>query len=135
MMRRTPGFTAVAVLTLALGIGANTAIFSVVNAVLWREMPIRAPGEIVSFRDAGRPGMFANSFSYPNYRDVRDRNRVFSDVIAYRLAPVGLTHEGQSQRVWCYMVSGNYFTGLGVTAHRGRLLAPEDDTSPGAIPW
>ncbi len=132
MLRRAPGFTAVAVLTLALGIGANTAIFSAVNAVMFRPLPVEAPDELVDVHNTGG-GMF-NSFSYPNYKDLRDQNMVFSDLLAYRFAPVGLTHEGVSQRVWCFMVSGNYFPALGLGARLGRLLTPEDDRAQGGHP-
>ncbi len=132
-LRRNPGFTMVAVLTLALGIGANTAIFSTVNAVMFRPLPVQSPSEIVSFRNAADTGMF-DAFSYPNYRDVRDRNHVFSDLIAYTFAPVAMSYEGGNERVWCYMVSGNYFPGLGLRAHLGRLITPDDDQLPGAHP-
>lgn len=133
MLRKNPGFTITAILTLALGIGANTAIFSVVSAVMFRPLPVKSPGELVSFRNAGGNAMF-DTFAFPNYKDVRDQNTVFAGVIAYRLAPVGLSHEGVSQRVWSYMVTGNYFTGLGLRAHLGRLLTPEDDRTPGSHP-
>lgn len=130
---RTPGFTLTAVLTLALGIGANTAAFSAVSAVFLRPLPVNAPEEIVSFRNAGANSMF-NAFSYPNYRDLRDQNQVFSEVILYRFAPVAVAHEGTSERVWCYLVSGNYFPGLGLRPSMGRLLTPEDDVDPGGHP-
>ncbi|MGH9861205.1 MAG: ABC transporter permease, partial [Candidatus Acidiferrales bacterium] len=132
-LRRTPGFTIVAVLTLALGIGANTAIFSTVNAVMFRPLPVQSPGEIVSFKNTAGTGMF-DAFSYPNYRDVRDQNDVFSDLIAYDFVPVGMSYEGVNERVWCYMVSGNYFSGLGLRPHLGRLITPEDDQVPSAHP-
>ncbi len=132
-LRRSPGFTLTAVLTLALGIGANTAIFSAVSAVLFRSLPVRNPGQVVSFQNTNGNAMF-NTFSFPNYRDIRDRSTAFSDVIAYRFAPVALSHDGINQRVWCYMVTGNYFTGLGLVPHLGRLLTPEDDLAPGAHP-
>ncbi|MGH9791321.1 MAG: ABC transporter permease, partial [Candidatus Acidiferrales bacterium] len=120
-------------LTLALGIGANTAIFSTVNAVVLRPLPVQAPDELVSFRNAASTGMF-NLFSYPNYRDLREQNEVFADLMAYRFAPVGMSHDGVNERVWCYMVSGNYFPGLGLRPHLGRLITSEDDQSPGAHP-
>jgi len=131
---RTPGFTVTAMLTLALGIGANTAAFSVVSAVLLRPLPVAAPDQIVAVRNANSGNAMMSGFSYPNYRDLRDQNKVFSDLIAYRFAPIAMTHEGSSQRVWCYMVSGNYFPGLGVRPALGRLLGPEDDVSPGGHP-
>ncbi len=131
---RTPGFTLTAALTLALGIGANTAAFSVVSAVLLRPLPVSAPEQIVAVRNTGATNSMLSGFSYPNYEDLRDQNKVFSDLMAYRFAPIAMTHEGVSQRVWCYMVSGNYFPGLGLMAAKGRLLTPEDDVNPGGHP-
>ena len=132
-LRKNPGFTAVAVFTLALGIGANTAIFSVVNAVLLRPLPVKAPEQLVALNNAGVGHRFP-AFSYPNYRDLRDQTRVLSDLLGYRFAPVGLSHEGVNQRVWCYLVTGNYFQALGVQPHLGRLFSPDDDRMPGAHP-
>ncbi len=131
---RTPGFAVTAALTLALGIGANTAAFSVVSAVLLRPLPVEAPEQIVSLRNVNSNNAMLSGFSYPNYRDIRDQNEVFSDLIAYRFAPIAMTHEGVSQRVWCYMVSGNYFTGLGLRPALGRLFTPADDVNPGGHP-
>ncbi|HVR29802.1 MAG TPA: ABC transporter permease, partial [Thermoanaerobaculia bacterium] len=137
LLRRSPAFTITAVLTLALGIGANTAIWSVVSAVMIRPLPVEAPDELVSLRNAAGGGMF-NTFAYPDYEDIRDAAKAldtaFSDLMAYRLVPVAVSHDGTSQRVWAYMVSGNYFTGLGLRPHVGRLLLPEDDLTPGAHP-
>ncbi len=134
MLRKSPGFTLTAVLTLALGIGANTAIFSAVSAVLFRPLPVREPEHLFSIRNTGLTNAMFSSFSYPNYKDIRDTTTAFSDVMAYRLMPVGMSHEGQNQRVWCFMVSGNYFSGLGLRPHLGRLLTPEDDQTPGSHP-
>lgn len=131
---RTPGFALTAALTLALGIGANTAAFSVVSAVLLRPLPVQSPEQIVAVRNANSSNAMLAALSYPNYRDLRDRNQVFSDLIAYRFAPIAMTHEGQSQRVWCYMVSGNYFSGLGLRASQGRLFTLEDDVNAGGHP-
>jgi predicted permease len=132
-LRRNPGFTLTAVLTLALGIGANTAIFSAVSAVLLRPLPIASPGEVVSVRNNSGRAMF-NAFSFPNYRDIRDRSTAFSDVMAFRFTPVAVSHEDTNQRIWCYMVTGNYFPGLGLRPHLGRLLTPDDDRNLGAHP-
>jgi len=132
-LRRNPGFTLTAVLTLALGIGANTAIFSAVSAVFLRSLPIESPSDVVSVRNNSGRAMF-NAFSFPNYRDLRHRSSAFSDVIAYRFAPVALSHEGNNQRIWIYIVTGNYFPGLGLRPHLGRLLTPDDDRNPGAHP-
>ena len=132
-LNQNPGFSAVAVLTLALGIGANTAIFSIINAVLLRPMPVARASEIVSLNET----MGGNTFpaiSYPNYRDLRDRNTVLSGLMAYRFLPASLGLPGNSRRLWGYLVTGNYFDVLGVNAARGRVLRPDDDLRPGGHP-
>ncbi|MGA2134164.1 MAG: ABC transporter permease [Bryobacteraceae bacterium] len=132
-LRQNPTFSVVAVLTLALGIGANTAIFSIINAVLLRPLPVARASELVSVNET----LAGNSFptlSYPNYRDVRDRNTVLSGLAAYRFLPASLGLPGSSQRVWGYLVTGNYFDVLGVGAFRGRLIRRDDDLRPGGHP-
>ncbi|MGH9840524.1 MAG: ABC transporter permease [Blastocatellia bacterium] len=137
MLLKRPGFTIIALLSLAFGIGANTAIFSLVNTAALRPLPIAEAERLVSLNnvDAGR--MFA-TFSYPNYRDFRDRNDVFSGLIAYRFAPLSLSSisatGGVNERLWGYSVSGNYFDVLGVRAALGRLIGADDDRMPGAHP-
>ncbi len=129
----SPGFTLVAVVSLALGIGANTAIFTLVNTVLLRPLPVKDPERLVSvfpFEADGSVG----AFSYPDYRDFRDRNEVFSGLYVQRFAPLSLSRDGQNERVWGYMVSGNYFDVLGVEAARGRTFLPEEDRTPLAHP-
>ncbi len=133
MLGKRPGFTLVAVLSLALGIGANTAIFSLINTLLLRPLPIQQPAQLVALNNAGGNQMFSN-FSYLNYQDLRARNEVFSDLLAYRIMPLSLSHDGVNERRWGYEVSGNYFSALGVRAAQGRLLAAEDDRTPGAHP-
>lgn len=133
MLAKRPGFTLVAVLSLALGLGANTAIFSLINTMLLRPLPIHQPEQLVALNNAGGNQMFSN-FSYPNYKDLRSRNDVFSDLIAYRIMPLSLSHDGINERRWGYEVSGNYFSALGVSAAQGRLLVAEDDLTPGAHP-
>jgi predicted permease len=123
---KRPGFVAVAVLTLALGIGANTAIFSLVNTVLLRSLPVDKPNEIVSVAMRGKDDSM-NAFSYPNYRDFRDQNQALSGLTVYRFAPLSLSRAGNNERVWGYEVSGNYFDVLGVKAIRGRTFLPEED--------
>lgn len=123
---KRPAFTAVAIITLALGIGANSAIFSLVNTVLLRPLPVRSPEEIVSVAvRAKNDSMLA--FSYPNYKDFRDRNDVLSGLLLYRFAPLSLSQQGNNERVWSYEVSGNYFDLLGVQAIQGRTFLPEED--------
>jgi predicted permease len=129
-----PIFTTVAVLSLALGIGANTAIFSLVNALFFRPLPVERPHEIVSFQNKTRTGWGFFSFSYPNYEDLRDRNDVLSGLIAYRFAPLSVSYEGVNRKMWGYVVSGNYFDVLGVRPAVGRMISPDDDRLPGAHP-
>jgi len=132
-LRRSPGFTAVAILTLALGIGANTAIFSAINAILLRPLPVANPSRIVTLNETLGGNTFP-SLSFPNYRDIRDRNSVLSGLMGYRILPASLGLPGASQRIWGYMVTGNYFDVLGVSAIAGRAFKPEDDVKPGGHP-
>ncbi|MGE0130845.1 MAG: ABC transporter permease [Blastocatellales bacterium] len=133
MLLKHKAFTAVAVFSLALGIGANTAIFSLINTLLLRPLPIQQPGQLVALNNVGENRMFSN-FSYLNYQDLRARNEVFSDLIAYRIMPLSLSHDGVNERLWGYEVSGNYFETLGVKPALGRLLSADDDRTPGAHP-
>src|SRR5262245_40517693 len=134
MLRKNPGFTLIAVLTLALGIGANSAIFSLVNTILLRPLPVREPQRLVSvFPTILRTGE-AQAFSYPNYVDVRDRNDVFSDLAAFHIAGMSLSRNGNNEIIYGYLASGNYFEMLGIKAVMGRTFTPEDDRTPGAHP-
>jgi putative ABC transport system permease protein len=130
---KNPGFAAIAVLTLGLGIGANTAIFSLINTALLRPLPVERPDRLVALNNAARRGMFP-AFSYPNYKDFRDRNGVFSGLLGYRFAQLSLSHDGVNERLWGYLVTGNYFETLGVKAALGRVISADDDRSPGAHP-
>ncbi|MGH9970964.1 MAG: ABC transporter permease [Pyrinomonadaceae bacterium] len=123
---KRPGFTVTAVITLALGIGANTAIFSLVNMVLLRSLPVDHPEQIVSVSARGK-GDAMVAHSYPNYIDFRDRNEVLSGLLIYRFVPMSLSRGGTSERIWNYEVSGNYFDVLGVRAIKGRTFLPEED--------
>ena len=139
-LRRSPVFTIVAVLSLALGIGANTSIFSLLSQVMFRYLPVADPARLVVFHTEGeRSGRsskdnFEAVFSYPMYRDLRDRNQVFSGVIARSSAPVSLSYNGQTERARAEMVSGNFFDVLGVRPAIGRLFTQDDDGAPGAHP-
>ena len=126
---KRPGFVAIAVITLALGIGANTAIFSLVNTVLLRTLPVDRPGEIVSVAVRGKDNSMS-AFSYPNYKDFRDKNEVLSGLLVYRFVPLSLSRGGMNERIWGYEVSGNYFDVLNVKAIRGRTFLPEEDKTP-----
>jgi predicted permease len=133
MLRKNPGLTLIAVLSLALGTGANTAIFSFINTVMLRPLPIENAEQLVALNNTAQNRIFA-TFSYPNYKDFRDRNEVFSGLIAYRYAPLSLSHDGINERLWGYEVTGNYFEMLGVKAALGRVITPDDDVTPGAHP-
>jgi macrolide transport system ATP-binding/permease protein len=133
-LAKSPAFTAVALLTLALGIGANTAIFSLVNAILMRPLPVVDPDQLVSLSLVNREGSGLGLLSYPDYKDLRDRNQVLAGLAAYRFAPVNLGRNGSNERVWGYLASGNYFDLLGVKAARGRTFSPEEDRAQGVHP-
>ena len=130
--RKSPTFVAVAIASLALGIGANTAIFNLVNTVLLRPLPVPDPEQLVSLYtlDRSNPGFL--SCSYPNYRDYRDRNTVFSGLLLFSSVPVSHTGQGDSRDLIAQIVSGNYFEVLGVTAVLGRTFTPEEDQTPSA---
>ncbi|HEV8431376.1 MAG TPA: ABC transporter permease [Pyrinomonadaceae bacterium] len=130
---KRPGFVAIAVITLALGIGANTAIFSLVNTVLLRSLPVDRPGEIVSVAVRSKDDSMS-AFSYPNYKDFRDRNEVLSGLLIYRFVPLSLSRGGVNERIWGYEVSGNYFDVLNVKAIEGRTFLPEEDKTKNSHP-
>ena len=127
---RSPGFTAVAVLSLAFGIGANAAIFSALNGLFFKPFPVDRPDRLVAIARA--PGFPANS--YPDYRDIRDRNTVLAGAAALRFSPMNLEVNNSPRRTWGLLVSGNYFDLLGVRAALGRALTPDDDRAPGKHP-
>jgi putative ABC transport system permease protein len=123
---KTPSFALIAILSLALGIGANTAIFSLVNLILFRPLPVANPPEVVSVSPVGKDGAVA-AFSYPNYIDFRDRNEVLSGLLVSRFVVVSLSRNGNNEKVWGDLVSGNYFDVLGVKPALGRTFLPEED--------
>jgi predicted permease len=133
-LRSSPGFTLAAIVTLALGIGANTTIFSAVNALVFRSLAVDRPSELVSVNTRmGKSGIPVQS--YPNYIDFRDRNSVLSGLAIYRPQPVNFSlGAGNNVRMWGYEVSGNYFDVLGVRAARGRMLTADDDRVRGGHP-
>jgi predicted permease len=135
MMGRTPAFTIVAVLTLALGIGANATIFSWLNAVLLDPLPgVAAPHELVSVHGTSRAQPII-SLSYPDFVDFRDRNRSFAGIFAAEESAVSLrAGEAPPERVWAQFVSGNFFDTLGVRALHGRTFLPAEDRTPGTHP-
>jgi predicted permease len=136
MLAKHPGFTAVVVLTLALGIGANAAIFSVTDKVLLQSLPVQDPDQLVvlSAYDPKEGPDYDSSFSYPMYQDLRDRNDVFSGVITRASAQMNVSYGDQNERVRGELVSGNFFAVLGVRPWAGRLFTPDDDRTPAAHP-
>ncbi len=133
-LHASPGFTAAAILTLALGIGANSTIFSLVNAVVLRPFGVERQSELVSFNIRTSKAQFP-TLSYPDYKDYRDRNSVLSGLATYRFIAVNLSRgESRNVRLWGYEVSGNYFDLLGVQPIRGRVLHPSDDVNRGGHP-
>ena len=137
LLLKQPGFAAVVVLTLALGIGANAAIFSLTDKVLLQSLPVQKPEDLVllsTYDGQGGPDNGDDSFSYPMYQDLRDQNEVFSGVIAHGGAQMNVTYGDQSVRVNGELVSGNFFQTLGVSPWVGRLFTQEDDRTPGAHP-
>ena len=128
-LAKTPGFTAVTILTLALAIGANTTTFSALNRFLLRPLPVDQPKELVNV------GTASITQSYPDYVDLRDRNRTLAGLVAYRIAPVALSQGGKNSHLWGNEATGNYFDLLGVHAFLGRTFTQEDDqrSSPHAV--
>jgi predicted permease len=141
-IRRSPGFTTMALASLALGIGANTAIFTLIDAVMLRSLPVRSPDELVSVGDPSRPtalregAPMVDLLSYPLYQRLRDRNRVFTGLLASgRSGHIEMSvGDGIAELVRSRLVSGNYFDVLGVSPVIGRTFAPEEDRTPGASP-
>ena len=135
MLGRNPSFTIIVVLTLALGIGANTAIFSVVYSLMFRSLPgAENPGELVSVTlIEGGSGGFPHNIPYASYKDYRELKEVFSDAISYFNADAQLSSEGSSpERILPLIVTGNFFDMLGVKALYGRTFAPEEAERMGA---
>jgi putative ABC transport system permease protein len=125
-LSRNPGFTAVTILTLALGIGANTAIFSVINAVLLRPLPFRVPNQLCIITER-LPSVPVVGPSYENFQDFRDRAKSFSAMSATRITTLTLTGSAEPERLPAQMTSASMFPLLGVSARLGRTFAPEED--------
>jgi putative ABC transport system permease protein len=134
MMLRSPVFTGVAALTLALGIGANTAVFGFVNALLLERLSLPEPERVVRLYGTNTEGSGFDVFSYPNYKDLRDRAEAFEGLAAYRVASAGLGEGPEVSEIRVELVTGNYFSTLRVGAGLGRMLLPSDDERPGAHP-
>ncbi|HMJ06663.1 MAG TPA: ABC transporter permease [Chthoniobacterales bacterium] len=129
-----PGFATLAIISMALGIGANTSIFSLVDTVLLRPLAAENPSQLRQVYGTLHNGADYTLQSYLNYKDYRDRNEVFSGLIGYRVVVSSLSHNGVNQRVWGYVATGNYFEVLGVKLALGRGFRPEEDATPGSHP-
>ena len=142
MLGKSPAFTAVAVVTLALGIGANTGIFSITQQVLLQRLPVPHPEQLVLLYSPGpQQGHVesdesdgSESFSYPMYKDLRDHNTILAGLAAKFSAPVSVAFRGQTERASSDLVSGNFFDVLGVRATIGRIFAADDTPGAGANP-
>src|SRR5215467_8772836 len=132
VLARSRGLAAVAVLSLALGIGANTTIFSFVNALFLQPLPVRDAAELVSVftADTRIPGSLLSS--YPNYRDYRDHNRSFASLLSYTSVTGNLTGRGETRPFLYQIVSRNYFQTLGVKPFMGREFSVEEDDQSGS---
>jgi putative ABC transport system permease protein len=141
-LRKSPAFTLTVIVTLALGIGANAAVFTLFDQVLLRMLPVERPKELVRFvwsgDFSGSSSSFGGSqkdfFSYPMYKDLRDHNQVFESMLAADKAGVGVSWHNQAERKDAEVVSGNYFQVLGLKPAAGRLLTQQDDTAKNANP-
>jgi predicted permease len=132
MLRKSPSFTAVAIVTLALGIGANAVVFGVLNALILRPLNVPQPESLYQLeRASDKVGIE----SYPNYLDLRDRNRTFDGLAAFAIAPATLDTSGNPSHVWVYQVSGNYFDVLGIQPYLGRFIHPSDEHGPNSAPY
>jgi putative ABC transport system permease protein len=141
-LRESPAFTLTVIVTLALGVGANAAVFTLFDQVLLRMLPVERPRELVRFvwtgGFAGWAGSFGgdstNYFSYPMYKDLRDHNQVFQGMLAADKTGVGVSWHNQAENEDAEIVTGNYFQLLGLKPALGRLLTPQDDTAKNANP-
>src|SRR5215471_12731620 len=136
-LRKSPVFLAVAVLSLALGIGANTAIFTLINQLILQPLPVRDPEQLVML--AGRGNHYggnngADRLSYPMYQEIRDKNEVFSGMFCTYPGTVSATFQGRGELIGADFVSGNYFPVLGIGAAVGRVFTASDDLIQGGHP-
>src|SRR6187397_333142 len=129
-LRRSPLFATVAIVSLALGIGANTAIFTLIDQILLRKLPVKAPDELVMLYQQGNnmgSNMGARMNSYPLYQDLQKKAEPFAGVLCRRLIDASISVDNQTERVQAEMVSGNYFSLLGVGPAAGRTFNSQED--------
>jgi len=134
-LRKSPGFTIVAVLTLALAIGANAVVFGVLNALILRPLNVPQPESLYGIDRARDDPTQQSLQSYPDYLDLRDRNRSFDTLAAYGIAEAGLDTGENPSRAWLYEVSGNYFDALGLLPYLGRFFHDSDERGPNSAPY
>ncbi|MFZ0663797.1 MAG: ABC transporter permease [Acidobacteriaceae bacterium] len=130
VLRKSPGFTITALLTLALAIGANAVVFSVLDTFVLRPLNVPHARSLYMIQQRGFP-----SQSYPDYLDLRDRNRSFDGIALYCIAQAGLNVSGDPSSTWLYATSGNYFDVLGVTPYLGRFFHSSDEHGPNSAPY
>src|SRR6059058_3303984 len=131
VLRKSPGFTITAVLTLALALGANAVVFSVMNAFILRPLNVPNANSLYAiFRPDGSAYQ-----SYPDYLDLRDRNHSFDGLVAYNIAEAGLNTGGSPSRVWIEEASGNYFDALGLQPYLGHFFYASDEHGPNSAPY
>src|SRR6185503_15462455 len=133
MLWKSKAVTSIAVISLAIGIGANSAIFSLLNSILLRPRAVSQPEQLVEIF-VGEDEHPYQSTSYPSYLELRDRSEVFTGVAAYGISQLKLGVNDQVELIWGEEVSGNYFDVLGVTPYMGRTFAAEEDLVPGQKP-
>ncbi len=134
MIAKAPGYAAIAILTLALGIGANTTIFSWINSALLNPVPgLTNPNEVVAM-SGSKPGENPLGFTYPDIEAMRDGQQTLTGVAACNFAQLSLTGKGKPERVWGMVASANYFDVLGVQPILGRTFLPAEDEKPGGAP-
>jgi predicted permease len=133
-LRNSPSFAIIAVITLGLGMAVNTTVFSVVNGLLLRSMPVSHPDQItvLAMKQPGVEGF--QSFSYPDFQDIRSQSETLSEVFAYRTTLVSVVADGKGDHCVLSRVTGNYFSALGIQPALGRLILPSEGQSPGSDP-
>jgi len=130
LLRKSPGFTITAVFTLALAIGANAVVFAALNAVFLRSLNVPRAESLYLFQHVSD---YSANQSYPDYLDLRDRNRSFEGLAAYNMTQAGLDTGDHPSRAWLYEVSGNYFEVLGIQPYLGRLIQSSDEHGPNTL--
>ncbi len=130
VLRKSPGFTLIAIITLALAIGANALVFSILNTLVLRPPNVPRAQNLYMLEQNGQP-----SQSYPDYIDLRDRNRAFDGMALYTMAPAGLDAGSNPSSLWLYETSGNYFDVLGVKPYLGRFFHSDDEHGPNSAPY